>query len=104
MEHKGSGNVHDCADLPFCNSILVVTTSSCKPHHLLEDAEMGLELLGLESGTIVSKVDLGNHSNFSACLLKSLSCSHGLMGIEMCLEINMGIKRQHGRRTEMRID
>ena len=66
VKHHRSGYCHDGLDVPFSNSIVMMSARSCEANHLFKLGKVRGELFGGERGTVVGKKGLYNNSQVSA--------------------------------------
>ncbi len=55
VEHHGSGDGHDCLNVAFGDSIVMVSSCPSKPYHLFKLGQFGLKCFGGEGRTVVSQ-------------------------------------------------
>ena len=89
MQHHCPGNGHDSSNSSLSNSILMMSRCASKPHHLFVVLEVVCKLLGNKGTTLISLIGLRHHTKVHAHPFKIFLGSESLMGVQMCLKLNM---------------
>ena len=91
MEHHGSGDGHDGANVALGNTIVMVGTNACKPYDLLEVGKVAREFGGGEPFGVVGEEFVRNDSCVATHSFEAFFGFERLMGVETNLMFNEDI-------------
>ena len=91
MQHHGPCDGHDCTNVAFGDSIVMVSADASESNYLLELGEVARELGGRERFRVVGEVLLRRHSCVATHSLETLFCFKSLVRVQADLVLDKNV-------------